>query len=79
MDNIKKYYTSTFPTDELGAELNQTATFSGLYRALDAQKGAYKYIGVTDSLIRERLFERLAEIIGCPYDDIYIMWALSTN
>jgi hypothetical protein len=77
MDNIKEYYTTTFPTDELGAELNETATFLGLYGTLCLKKEVYDYIEVTDSLVRERLFERLAEMYGLTYDDVYELWALA--
>ena len=76
-DNIKEYYTKTFPTDELGAELNETATFLGLYGTLCLKKEVYDYIKVTDSLVRERLFERLAEMYGLTYDDVYELWALA--
>ena len=34
----------------------------------------YDYIGVGDSLIRERLFTRLSKMLGLDYDHIYEMW-----
>jgi len=37
----------------------------------------YEYIGVGDSLIRERCFERLAEIAGVSYDEIYSKWVIA--
>jgi hypothetical protein len=33
----------------------------------------YEYIGVGDSLIRERLFEKLAEITGHEYEDLLFL------
>ncbi len=77
MNNIKEYYTTTFPTDELGAELNESADFQGLYAVLCMQHDVYDYIDVADSLVRERLFERLAEMYGLSYDDVYNQWAMS--
>ena len=76
MTNIKDYYTEAFPTDELGADLDYTATFDGLLITLFTRKDVYNYIGVGDSIIRERLFERLAEINGITYDDVYYQWLL---
>lgn len=70
MNNIKEYYTTTFP-DELGLEINPNATFLGLIRDIG---DVYEYIGVVDSIIRERLFERIAEIMECSYDEIYNLW-----
>ena len=72
MNNIKAYYTSQFPTDELGQEINPNATFVGLIGNIG---DAYNYVGVVDSLVRERLFERIAEIMECTYDEVYQLWA----
>ena len=35
--------------------------------------------GVYDSLVRERIFEKLAEIIGTDYDYIYDQWVKSAK
>jgi hypothetical protein len=75
-DNIKDYYTTAFPTDELGLELNERATFMEMKSILINQKDFYEYVGVYDSLIRERLFERLAELIGATYNDVYGTWLI---
>jgi len=71
--NIREYYLENFPTDELGNEINPTATFSNLWTAI---RGGffYEYIGVFDSVIRERIFERFSEITGHDYDYIYEEW-----
>lgn len=74
--NIKTYYLATFPTDELGSEINPQATFEGLYVTLDKYRDVYEYIGVMDSVIRERCFERLAQIMKCEYNVIYEQWML---
>jgi hypothetical protein len=71
MNNIKKWYTTTFPTDELGLEINPNATFLGLIGNIG---DVYEYIGVVDSIVRERLFERIAEIMECTYDEVYNLW-----
>ena len=71
---IKNYYTQTFSNDELGNEINPKATFEGLFYQLDNYQDVYKYIGVYDSIVRERIFEKLAEIIGVNYDYIYLQW-----
>jgi hypothetical protein len=71
MNNIKEYYTRTFPTDELGQEINPNATFLGLIGDIG---NLYDYIGVADSIVRERVFERVAEIMEVPYNEIYRLW-----
>lgn len=76
MENIKTYYLATFPTDELGNEINPHATFEGLFETLDRYGDVYDYIGVLDSVIRERCFDRLAQIMKCNYDVIYEQWML---
>lgn len=71
MNNIKKWYTAAFESDELGLEINPNATFLGLIGNI---VDVYGYIGVVDSLVRERLFERIAEIMECSYDEVYNLW-----
>jgi hypothetical protein len=71
---IKEYYLEMFSTDELGVEINPQATFDGLFRILDNYEDVYEYIGVCDSIIRERCFEKLSQIMGCDYNVIYDQW-----
>ena len=72
---IKKQYIKTFPTDELGQEINSKATFEGLLYILHTKPDeVYDYIGVGDSIVREGCFSILADKINRPYDYIYNMW-----
>lgn len=71
---IKEFYLSNYPTDELGVELNETPTLAGLLNQLIVGGDVYRYIGVGDSVIRERLFERLAEELEVSYDYVYNLW-----
>ena len=71
---IKNWYTHYYDTDELGQEMNSMATFNDLHRALLERTDVYKVIGVGDSIIRERLFEELAILLGVSYEDVYNMW-----
>lgn len=72
--NIKEFYLNQYPTDELGLELNENATFDGLLNTLLHEKNVYEYIGVGDSLVRERLFEKVALILNKPYEYVYRFW-----
>lgn len=71
---IKEFYLKEYPTDELGLELNEKATFTDLITILSADMDVYDYIGVGDSLVRERLFEELATQLKKPYEWVYNMW-----
>lgn len=71
---IREYYLETFPSDTLGLELNETPTFSGLLNQLITNGDVYRYIGVTDSVIRERLFEKLSEELEVEYNYVYNLW-----
>ena len=75
--NIREYYLEAFPSDELGAEINPEATFEGLEKVLDNYEDVYEYIGVGDSIVRERVFDKLAQILGVEYDVIYSQWILA--
>jgi hypothetical protein len=71
---IREFYLERYPTDELGMELNETPTFAGLLNQLIVGGDVYRYIGVGDSIVRERLFERLAEELEVSYDYVYNLW-----
>ena len=71
--NIKQWYHETFPTDDLWTEIKDDACFEDLFDALDHYQDVYEILP-HDSIVRERCFERLAEIIGMDYDYIYEQW-----
>ena len=71
---IKDFYLNNYPTDELGVELNEKATFARLVTILFGDMDVYNYIGVGDSLIRERLFSELANQLNTSYDYVYNLW-----
>lgn len=71
---IRKFYLENYPTDELGLEISEGATFAGLLNQLYTESDVYEYIGVSDSLIRERLFEKLAEQLQVDYQHVYNLW-----
>jgi hypothetical protein len=73
--SIKEAYELCFPEDELGKELNDV-TFEQLFNTLDNYESVYDFIGVYDSVIRERLFSMLSVIMDVEYDYIYDQWML---
>lgn len=75
--NIREYYLENFPADELGAEINPHATVDGLVMVLNNYGDVYQYLGVSDSLMRERVFQYLSEVTNTPYDDIYYLWLMA--
>ena len=74
MNNIKEFYLKKYPTDELGVEINENATFVGLVNTLHEGGEVYDYFGVGDSLVRERLFEELSNQLNKDYDYVYNLW-----
>jgi hypothetical protein len=70
-ESIKLWYILTFPEDELGDSINPSATFSEAQKNLES---IYEYIGVHDSVIRERVFSELSERMGISYEEIYNKW-----
>lgn len=72
--NLKEWYLKEFPTDEVGKTLNNI-TFKEAYDNLHLGSGFYDVLGgVADSVVRERIFEKLSELYKCSYDDIYDLW-----
>lgn len=74
---IKEWYMKEYPTDELGVEINSEITFEDLFVVLDTYKDVYEALEVWDSIVRERVFGQLAEIMNVDYDYIYEQWLRS--
>ena len=72
--NLKVYYLETYPNDDMGNEINDNATLVGLLYTLDEGEEVYDYIGVDDSIVRERLFDWLRVELKTPYDYLYNLW-----
>ena len=72
--SIREFYVKNYPTDDMGKGINPTATFAGLLNQLIVGGDVYKYLYVYDSIIRERLFEGLAEELNVKYDYVYNLW-----
>lgn len=70
---IKDWYIAEFPNDELGAELLDDFTFEDLFNDLTHNVFDYECCA-DDSLVRERVFEELSNILGVDYDVIYRKW-----
>ena len=71
---IKEFYLNEYPTDELGVEINKDATFVGLLWTLQSKGDVYDFLEVYDSIVRERLFQELANQLRLSYTTIYEMW-----
>ena len=71
---IREFYVKNYPSDDMGDGINPTATFAGLLNQLIVGGDVYAYLYVYDSIIRERLFERLAEELNVKYDYVYDLW-----
>lgn len=65
-----------FPTDELGDEINPNLTFNDLFEAMDNYKSVYETTAVHDSIVRERIFVKLAVIMEVDYNYVYDQWLL---
>ena len=72
--NVREFYVKNYPSDDMGADINPKATFAGLLNQLIVGGDVYEYLYVYDSIVRERLFERLAEELEVSYEYVYKLW-----
>ena len=61
---IKDWYIKNYPTDDLGKEINDTMTFRGFWALTGQGNNPYEVLGVHDSVVRERVEEKLSQILG---------------
>lgn len=73
---IKDWYSQRYPTDSIVSKLRDDVTFLDLFDTLDNYGDVYALIFKEggDSIVRERCFEKLAEIMKCDYDYIHAQW-----
>ena len=71
---IREFYLEAYPADDMGKDINPNATFAGLLNQLIVSGDVYAYLYVYDSIIRERLFEKLAEELEVSYEYVYNLW-----
>ena len=71
---IKDFYQAAYPTDELGEQINGNATFQDAFECLQVGFNFYAFLGVSDSIVRERVFDALAVLMNCSYEHIYYQW-----
>lgn len=71
---IREWYMKEYPTDELGIEINKDITFEDMFIVLDTYGDVYEALNVGDSIIRERVFSELADLMEVDYDYIYYQW-----
>lgn len=72
--NVKEWYCNEYPNDEMGDGINSKITFEEVLYTLDNYLDIYELMCVYDSIIRERVFEKLSELTGRTYDEIYHKW-----
>ena len=78
---IKEWYHTTYPDDTIVDKMRDDVTFLDLFDTLDNYGDVYALIFKTggDSIVRERCFEKLTEIMKCDYDYIHAQWLNSVG
>lgn len=73
LTGVKDWYVKQYPTDTMGQKLHNLS-FCDLLSGLQHGEDFYELIGVSDSIIRERIFDKLAKVSHLAYDKIYYLW-----
>ena len=71
---VKKTYVEKFPTDELGNDISDELTYLDLFNGMLEGKDIDDMLNVYDSIIRERVLKKLADLMGVDYDIVYYLW-----
>ena len=71
--NLREYYTTTFKEDLEGLKIDSQYTFKDLHDMMYYHDDIYRYLDI-DSVIRERLFKKLSQLMNVDYDYVYNLW-----
>lgn len=80
MTNVRDWYKKEYPTDDYAEDIKANITFEDIIALLlsdDNYEGSeefYSVVGDVDSVIRERIFDKLADLYKVSYDTIYDAW-----
>ena len=74
-NGVKTWYHETYPTDSLYTDILPGYTFEDLFYLLDRRVYSY-YLFASDSLVRERIFSELANVMNVDYSCIYEQWLI---
>lgn len=72
-NRVKDWYIQAFPNDQLGEEINNEVTFKQLYEMLLVGEEIYNHTA-NDSVVRKRIFKKLAEVYNTTLETIYDHW-----
>lgn len=70
---VRQWYLAYFD-DDMGEEISDHISFEGLHEALQQGVDVYSYLGVCDSVIRERVFSGLSQFLDVDYKHVYDLW-----
>ena len=73
-NDIKEWYQATYPDDDMGEDIIPNTDWRTLWLALLSNQDIYDIIGVGDSVVRERIFQELADTMGVDYNVVYYVW-----
>ena len=72
---VRGWYEEAYPTDRLGRDFPADVTFWDCADSLNSGRGIYRLLGgAVDSVVRGRIFTKLAEIFGVERDSVYLLW-----
>lgn len=82
--NIKEWYSNEYKTDTLAEIINEDITFYDLFMCMcfrlhSEETDIYSLLNVSDSLIRERIFGKISEILNNDYKIVYNLWLYGDN
>lgn len=72
--SVRDWYMEAYPDDDLGPKISADLTFDQARESVALGEGFYDALGAGDSVVRERVFEELAERMGVDYDEVYRSW-----
>lgn len=71
---LRDWYMREYPEDPLGSRIKPVVTLDDVLSRLRDGGDFYDFVGVCDSVVRERVFVELCDRYGFSYDDLYDCW-----
>lgn len=74
IEKVRDWYLRAYPSDRDAAPRNTWHTVGEIMDMLKRGEDLYDELWFSDSVVRERIFEHVAEVEGIEYNDVYEAW-----
>lgn len=76
---IVQWYKAEYPEDSIAENIAPLVSFKDCFDRMKKGEDFYDIICVADSLARESIFQKMSDILGVGYEELYQLWMVNSH